>query len=114
MTYSTPLQAGALNRLIEIQTRSTAKDSAGHQSDVWTTTVTTRASIEPLSGAEVVAAGAQIGETMVQMAMRWRPGITSAMRVIYQGEIYTVLAVLDEYMKHRKLTLLCQQGLKRG
>lgn len=114
MTYATPLQAGSLNRLIEIQSRSTAKDAFGHQSDVWTTVITARASIEPLSGAEIVAAGAQLGETMVQVVIRWRQGITSAMRVVYQGGVYTVLSVLDEFDRHRKLTLLCQQGLKRG
>lgn len=114
MTYSTPLQAGSLNRVVNVQTRSLSKDAFGHQSDVWTTAFTARASIEPMSGAEIVAAGAQLGETMVQVVMRWRPGVTSSVRLTYQGNVYTVLAVLDDYARHRKLTLTCQQGLKRG
>ena len=114
MTYSTPLQAGTLNRVVEVQTRSTAKDSFGHQADVWTTTFTARASIEPMSGAEMVAAGLQTGETTLQVVMRWRAGVTAAMRVLYGENVYAILSVLDENMKHRKLTLVCQQGLKRG
>lgn len=114
MTYSTPLQAGTLNRVVEVQSRATTKDGFGHQSDAWTTVFTARASIEPMSGAEMVAAGMQVGETMSTVVMRWRAGVTSAMRLLYAGNIYTILAVLDENEKHRKLTLTCQQGLKRG
>lgn len=114
MTYATPLQAGTLNRAITIEQRSPAKDTFGHQIDTWTTFATTRASIEPLSGAQVVAAGAQLGETMVQVVMRWRPGVTASMRARYRDNLYSIVSVLDEYERHRKLSLLCQQGLKRG
>jgi len=114
MTYATPLQAGTLNRQVTIEQRNLVKDTFGQQVETWTTFATTRASIEPLSGAQVVAAGAQLGETMVQVVMRWRPGVTAAMRVRYQGAIYSIVSVLDEYAKHRKLTLLCQEGLKRS
>jgi len=114
MTYATPLQAGTLNRLVTVQARGSAKDTFGQQSETWTTVCTPRASVEPLSGAQVVAAGAQLGETMHQVTMRYRPGITTAMRVLYEGRVLSIVSVIDEYMKHRKLTLLCQEGLKRG
>lgn len=114
MSYSTPLQAGSLNRVVQVQTRASSVDSFGGQSEVWTTAFTARAMIEPMSGAELVAAGAQLGETMVTVVIRWRAGLTSNMRVLYEGNAYAVMSVLDDYERHRKVTLTCQQGLKRG
>ena len=114
MTYSTPLQAGTLNRVVEVQTRAAGKDDFGHQPETWTTAFTARASIEPMSGSEMVAAGLQLGQTTILVVMRYRPCVTAAMRVVYEGNVYAILSVLDENEKHRKLTLTCQQGLKRG
>jgi SPP1 family predicted phage head-tail adaptor len=114
MTYSTPLQAGSLNRLVTFQQRGTTVDTFGQQSETWTTVLTARASVEPMSGSELVAAGAQINETMVTIVIRYRPSITSAMRVTYQAAVYNILSVVDDYARHRKLTLMCQQGLTRG
>lgn len=114
MTYSTPLQAGSLNRVVTIQQRSMAVDTFGQQSEAWTTVLTARASVEPLSGSELVAAGAQIGETMVNVTVRYRPSITAAMRLTYQGVVYNILSVVDDLARHRKLTMLCTQGLTRG
>jgi len=114
MTYSTPLQAGSLNRVVTIQQRSMAVDTFGQQSETWTTLLTARASVEPMSGSELVAAGAQLDETMITVVVRYRPSITAAMRLTYQGAVYNILSVVDDYARHRKLTLMCQQGLTRG
>jgi SPP1 family predicted phage head-tail adaptor len=114
MTYATPLQAGSLNRVVELQSRPTTVDAYGQQSTTWTTVITARAAIEPLSGSEVIAAGALIGETLVNVTIRYRPGITPTMRVLYEGQVYDILYVLDDFMRHRKLTLLCKRGATRG
>lgn len=114
MTYSVPLQAGSLNRVVTIQQRGTTVDTFGQQTETWTTILTTRASVEPMSGSELVAAGAQLDETMVTIVIRYRPTITAAMRATYQGAVYNILSVVDDYARHRKLTLMCQQGLTRG
>lgn len=114
MTYATPLRSGSLNREIEVQVRSTAKDASGQQLDSWSTFCKTRAAIEQMSGSETVAAGAQLGETMHQLTVRYRPGFRANMRVVYQGRVFNVLSVLDDFTVHRKTTMLCQEGLNRG
>jgi SPP1 family predicted phage head-tail adaptor len=114
VTYSTPLRSGNLNREVVVEQRSTTKDTSGQQLDVWTQFCKTRAQIEQMSGAEVVSAGAQLGETMHQVIMRYRPGIRANMRLTYQGRILDILSVLDDFSQHRKLTLLCKEGLSRG
>jgi len=114
MTYSTPLQAGSLNRQVTFQQRGTTLDSFGQQSETWTTVLTARASVEPLSGSELVSAGAQIGETMVTVIVRYRPTITQALRLTYQGAVYNIISVVDDFARHRKLTMLCTLGLTRG
>ena len=114
MSYSTPLLSGKLNREIVVEQRSTAKDASGQQLDVWTQFCKTRAQIEPMSGAEVVSAGAQLGETMHQVIVRYRPGFRASMRIKYQDRIFDILSVLDDFSMHRKTTMLCKEGLNRG
>lgn len=115
MTYSTNLQAGSLNRIISIQQRSSAVDGFGQEGVTWTDVLTNvHAAVEPLSGTETVAAGAQIGEMMLQVVIRYRPNVVVNMRVLYEGRIFNILSVLDDFSRHRKLTMLCSAGLTRG
>lgn len=114
MSFSTPIQAGSLNRVVQVQERSNVVDDFGQQQLVWNTVLTARASVEPLSGTEVVAAGALLGQTMLSVTMRYRPSINVGMRLVYEGAIYNILNVLDDQARHRKLTLTCSEGTTRG
>ena len=51
---------------------------------------------------------------MLQVVIRYRPGIVAPMRLLYEGAIFNILSVLDDFTRHRKLTLLCSEGLTRG
>lgn len=114
MNYQTPIRAGDLVRQIVIQRRSASKDSFGQESTAWVDVVVTRASIEPLSGYELVAAQAQFAETSHRIEIRYRPGITAAMRAVYQTRVFNILAVMDDFTAHKKLVLLCSEGLNQG
>jgi len=103
-----------LSRQITIQSRASDKDSFGQELVSWTNVCTTRAQIEQLSGSETVAAGMQVGETMHTITIRWRPGLTQGMRVVYQGRVMDILSVVDDFSRHRKLTMLCKEGMTRG
>jgi SPP1 family predicted phage head-tail adaptor len=45
------------------------------------------------------------------VTIRYRPGVTSAMRVRYQGRKFNILTVLDVEMAHVALELTCAEGL---
>lgn len=108
------IESGKFNRRIKFQRRATAKDTYGQQAQTWTDAFNSWASIEPLSGRELQAAQAIHAETSHRLEIRYRPGVTADLRAVYQGRIFSVLAVFDEAMAHQKLIVMCSEGAIRG
>ena len=111
---ATSVASGKFNRRMRFQRRSEAQDSYGQQAQTWADAFTSWVSIEPMSGRELMSAQAVNAETTHKVEMRYRPGVNSALRGIYQGRVFNILAVMDEDMAHKVLTLLCSEGLIRG
>ena len=114
MKTGTVIPAGALCRRITLQQRSATLDSWGQQVTTWSDLVTAWASIEPLEGRELVTAQALRAETTHKVTIRYRAGITTAMRIVYQGRIFNILSSLDDAMNHVMLQMLCSEGLNEG
>lgn len=108
------IRSGDMKRRITFQTRSATKDGYGQESTTWSDLLSCWADIQPLSGRELVAAQAQLAETTHEIQIRYRTGITAALRVVYQGRIFNVLSVIDQDMQHRRLSLMCSEGLNQG
>jgi SPP1 family predicted phage head-tail adaptor len=109
------VRGGDFNRRIAIQQRSSGTpDSFGQASQTWTDLLQCWARIEPLSGRELVLAQAQSAEVTHLVEIMYRPTVTAAMRVVYQGRIFNVLSVIDPDMAHVTLELLCSEGLNKG
>lgn len=64
------------------------------------------ASIEPLRGRELFAAQEHAADVDVRIRMRYRAGVEPTMRVVHEGRIYDIRAVLDPELRHRELELL--------
>lgn len=108
------ISAGDLRHQVTIQQRATTQDALGGPSTTWTTLCTTRAQISPLNGRELLAAQAVQSEVSHNVVMRYRPGITAAMRLIYAGRIFNIHAVIDDNEAHRQLSLTCSEGVNDG
>lgn len=108
------MQAGKLRRRIQIQRRQSAQDDYGQPSTVWVTVFDTFADIEPLSGRELILAQSVRSEVTHNVVIRYRPGITAAMRINYNGRFFNIRAVMDENERHRMLTLQCTEGTNDG
>lgn len=108
------VRGGDFNRRIAIQQRSSTVDAFGQASPTWSDLLTCWARIEPLSGRELVLAQAQNAEVTHLVEVMYRPTVTAAMRVVYQGRIFNVLSVIDPDMAHVTLELLCSEGLNKG
>ncbi len=109
-----PVRAGDFNRRISIQQRSTAPDSFGQASQTWTELIACWARLEPLSGRELLSAQAINAEVTHLVEIFYRPTVTAAMRVVYQGRIFNIQSVIDPDMAHVSLELLCSEGLNQG
>jgi SPP1 family predicted phage head-tail adaptor len=72
-------------------------------------------SIEPLSGRELIAAQAVQSRISSRVVMRYRPGITAAMRMLHRGTIYNIEAPIpDPVTGVDSITLLVSSGVNDG
>lgn len=94
----------------------TQNAATGAMIDNWVTVVDDLyASVEPASAREFVAAHAVQSEVTTRITIRFRPGVTAAMRIVYRGSIYNIAGVLtDRESGVEYLTLPCSEGVNRG
>lgn len=108
------MRAGDLRRRISIQRRNTTQDTFGQAIPTWMDVVVCWAGIEPLAGRELVTAQAVNAEITHQVVIRYRTGITPAMRVLYGTRFFNILSILNVDERNRQLTLGASEGLTKG
>lgn len=101
------LTASDLGTRVTIQQRATAQTSRGQQIREWTDVCTVWSRVRQANGREVLAGQAIHAAVSAVIEIRWRDGITAAMRVVEGARIYNVVAVVD---KGRHLELQCSTG----
>lgn len=105
--------ASRLNKRIVIQRQSTAQDAAGQPIDTWTNVIADGdgkcwAEVKDISGREFVSGGAEQSSVTTRITIRYRPGISPALRVLHGADVYNVVAVLGQ--DGRTLQLMCTRG----
>ena len=109
------MRTGSLRRRISIQRRDMTQDDYGQPSLTWVNVVDAWAEIQPLSGRELEIAQAMNAEVTHQVTIRYREGITAAMRIVYQSRYFNITSPpLDVYMRHKEMQLMCSEGLNDG
>lgn len=73
----------------------------------WEDVATIWASVEPISGREYIMLQNTNSELTLRIKMRYRPGITSAMRVKYGERTFNIQSVIDYKELHREMHLMC-------
>lgn len=109
--------AGKLNRLITLQQRTQGKDAEGGITDTWGDFVANIwAKVVHLSGNERRATqqGGQVLEARTEFTIRYFPGVTSAMRVVFDGKYYNIRHVNDFDDAHAFMILTCDTGGNDG
>jgi len=84
-------------------------DSFGAEIIDWADVCTVWASVEPLKGREFFAAQKENAETTVRICIRYRPGISADMRILYCDKVYGINAIIDIEERHTELQLMCQE-----
>lgn len=101
------MNAGDLRHRVTLQKRVQGFDPIGQPIEGWDDVATVWAAVEPLRGREYLAAGAMQSSVEVRIRMRYRPGITSAMRVAFDGDVYDIKAVIEVNTRREELQLMC-------
>ena len=113
------LRIGTLRHRLAIQQRSSAQDSMGGQVTTWTTLATVWGDIQPLTGNKLITAQAMHARVTHQVVMRYRPLLAdpktvAALRLVYKGRYFSVLASINEGERNRSITLLTAEGMNDG
>jgi SPP1 family predicted phage head-tail adaptor len=107
--------AAKLRHRIDIQEFTTIQDSDGAVSETWADVVYDEpAEIVPLSGREFIAAATNQGSVTTRITIRYRSGLTEAMRIVHGTDYYNIKAILPDPSLRRHLTLMCEKGIADG
>jgi len=98
-----------LRHRVIMQKQLTEIDSFGSEINTWQDIATVWASVEPLKGREFFAAQKENAETTVRICVRYRTGISPAMRIKFDDKIYEIIAIIDVEERHIELQLMCQE-----
>ena len=88
------VRAGQLRDRVTVQTATETRAANGQVVYAWTDNGEEWADVKFLSGLETIAANMQVSDTRCSVRLRYRDGITSANRIIFETQIYDVLSVL--------------------
>lgn len=80
-----PLDAGQLWARVTVQAPTPSQNSVGEATLSWADFATVWADVQPLGARESVQYGEVLGVMTHKVLLRYLPGLTSAMRVIYDG-----------------------------
>lgn len=108
------MRAGELRHRITIQRAVEVSDDLKTPTVTWQDVATVWAAVEPLSGREYLLAQNVNAELTVRIRIRYRPGVTPGMRVLYNGRVFDIQAVIDVEERHRELQLMCKEILDNG
>lgn len=90
------LSAGQLRNQIKLQAPASGEDALGQPTVGWNDVVTVWANIRHMSGSEAIRAGMEGSTVKASIRIRYREGVTPAMRVLYGSTVYRILAVLPD------------------
>jgi len=99
---------GKLNCRVTIQQRAAGQDATGKPNGAWGTLDTVWASIRHETGAEFIRADHDTSVVKASIRIRRRLDVTNAMRVVYEGTVYQVRAVLQDHARKQHTDLVCE------
>jgi SPP1 family predicted phage head-tail adaptor len=104
------LNAGSLNKRIEIQSKTSTADGLGNTNDVWATTYNAWAAIWSLSAQDVIEGMKTSAQVTHRVRIRYQSGITSAMRIKFGTIYFSIIAPpINPNMANEYLDLLVKE-----
>ena len=101
---------GRLRHRVLLQAPAGAADGGGGTVAAWSDVATVWAAIAPLTGRERVQAEQVAARASHRVTIRWRAGVTAAMRLSMGARAFAIRAVLDPDGRRRWLELACEEG----
>lgn len=103
-----PVEIGTLDKRVTIRAIEEYEDTDGLTRQRYVDVVRTWARIEPTRANELRQVNKKTMTDLVKITIRHRPGIRNDMVVQYGDQYYGIRYVVDPYMCHTKLELMCE------
>lgn len=113
------MRAGQLNQRIRIQRRTGGTDAAGQPLDTWEDVFPfdIPANIKGQSGLGAITGMQDNVPASIErysFRLRFREGITDAMRVVHRGVAFDIRQVRMDFERRKWTDLVCEQGGNNG
>jgi SPP1 family predicted phage head-tail adaptor len=95
-----------LDKLIRIERRGQAQDTAGEVKDTWLDSGDAWASIRPVSGREYFNASGKRAEVSHEIILRYGATVAPRDRILYRKRIFDVVSVFNVDERDRYLKLM--------
>ncbi|SEJ31649.1 phage head-tail adaptor, putative, SPP1 family [Azotobacter beijerinckii] len=108
------MRVGSLRHRLTFQRRQTGTDDFGQPLAGWEDIATVWASIEPISGRELLAAQQTQGEITHRIRCRYRDGLSTASRALFKERVFDLQSVINPRELNASLEILANEGLTDG
>lgn len=111
--------ARAVHR-IKLQAKSVTRNAIGEEVVTWADVITDTADnsiwaeVWPLKGREFFAAQQTQYAADVRFRLRYRAGLTQDMRVVWNGDAFDILSIVDVGAAHHTTEILAVHGVRNG
>lgn len=92
---------GDLRHGVVLQEPSSVKGAGGHISKSWTTLASVSAAIEPLTGAEELAAMQLEHPVSHEITVRHQPDLVRARRILFGARVFHVRSAINDGERNR-------------
>ena len=102
------IPAGQIDQRVTLQTATVTRDTVGGPVETWADTVTVWAGVRPLTAKQVAQAQQVSADVRKAVTIRYRTGITAAMRVKFSDATTAKIHWIEEYRRDGKLVLVVE------
>lgn len=103
------MDAGLMRHRIRIKKPSSERNAFGEPVNAWIDVANVRASINPLSGRDFIAAMQDQAEVTHKVMIRYNVAVKASMRVLYGNRVFDILHIIDTWEQHREMVLMCKE-----
>ena len=98
-----------LRHRLTLEEAQRVSDGGGGFTETWVEVAIVSAGLRPSGGSESVDSGRLAGRVSHEIVLRYRAGVTPAMRFRMGTRVFHILAAIDEGERQRWLRCLCEE-----
>lgn len=109
------MRAGPLRHTIKLQSPTGSRDALGERTTTWSDVDTVRASIDPITARELVAAAQSHMEVTHKIVIRYGSEISAidnSWRVLFGSRPFIIKGIRNINERNMMMELLCAEGLR--